>query len=62
MEKGYAMAREDGDISFAASANEIVHDGNLVPCVSEMKRDMRTDKTATTGDKDVQEMILLQDL
>jgi hypothetical protein len=33
-----------------------------VSCVAEMKRDMGTDKTATTGDKDVQKMILLQDL
>jgi hypothetical protein len=61
MEKRYAVAREDRDISFAAAANEIVHDGNLVSRGAEMKSDVGTDKTATTGDKNVQEMILLQD-
>jgi len=62
MEKGDAIAREDRNISFAAAANEIVDDGNPVPCAAEMKSDMGTDKAATTGDKDVQEMILLQGL
>src|SRR5258708_11855431 len=62
MEKSYTVAREDRDISFAPTANEIVHDRNLVSRVAEMKDDVETDKTATTGDNDVQETILLQGL
>jgi hypothetical protein len=61
MQKRYAVAREDRDISFAASANEIVYDGNLVSRGAEMQSDMGTDKTATAGDKDVQVMILLRE-
>jgi hypothetical protein len=56
------MARKDCDISFAAAANKIVYDGDLVSRGAEMQSDMGTDKTATAGDKDMQEMILLQDL
>ena len=61
MEKGSSMARKNCDVSFAAAANEIVYDRNLVSRLAEMQSDMGTYKTATASDKNVQVVIPPQD-
>jgi hypothetical protein len=59
MKKGDAVAGKSRDISFAAAAHQIIHHGNFVSRFAEMEGDVRTDKTATTGHKYVQEVVLL---
>ena len=49
MEEGDALALEHNNVFFAAPPNKIIQDGNFVPFFTKVKRDMRTDKTATTG-------------
>ena len=51
--------REDGDIPFAAAANQIIHHGHLMSCFAEMKRDMGTDEAAAAGHEYVQGSVLL---
>ena len=60
MEERNAVAFEHGDISLAATTNEIVHDGHLVSFFAEMERDVRSDEAAAAGHQNVQGKILLQ--
>ena len=62
VKEGNSVPLEHGNIFSAAPPNEVIHDGRFVPFFAKMKRDMRTDEPATTGDKNVQEVIPLQDL
>ena len=62
MKKRNSVPIEDGNISLSATTNEIIHNGHFVPFFTKVKRDMRTDESATASDKNVQEVTSLQSL
>jgi hypothetical protein len=43
MQEGDIVARENPDILFAAASNQVIHHGDPVSRVAEMKRDKGTD-------------------
>jgi hypothetical protein len=54
VEEGDAVMGKNGQVTFAAAPDQIVHDGDFVPRFPKMKRDMRTDEAATAGYEYVQ--------
>jgi hypothetical protein len=53
-----AVPRKNRKISFTPAAHQIVQHRNFVTFFLQMKRNVRTDKTTTTGDQNLQEVIL----
>jgi hypothetical protein len=59
MDKDNAAAFHDRYVSFSASPYQIVHHGDFVSLFPQVKRNVRTDETATAGHKNEQRTNLL---